>query len=135
MTGNDEEPDRPKRIGCGKCRGVHDGRLLPTRRGWLKCSECRHEVRDRWGRTDDETPGDFASWAQFARQLRATKRRVRECGHRHVVVAVRPWCSDCGLVLDPRHPTAAHALRLLEERGRGAVDLAQQLRGIGREMR
>lgn len=129
---HDEEPRQTKKIGCAKCRYLQRGRLLPARKGWLKCTECGHEVRDRWGLTEGLTPGDFASMAEFARQLRDMKRRHQECFHRRVTVATRPYCSDCGLVLSLDHPLAQRALKRIEGMQETATGpLAEALGKVG----
>lgn len=124
--------DKATKIGCSKCRHLHRGRLLPVRKGWLKCNCCAHQTPDQWGLTDKMSQGDFASMAEFARQLRATKKKQEGCSHPSVIVSLRPWCPVCSKPLDPDHPLHAAAIRKLEAMQADAPPLGQQLKLVGK---
>lgn len=93
---------------CNRC--PQHGRLLPLRKDTLRCTECGGETPDNWDLTAGLSHGDYEVAAQFARQLRETRRRQRRCKHERVIVSTRPWCSDCGLVL-PKDDALVQAVR------------------------
>jgi len=89
--------------------------LLPVRKGKLACFECRQEFPDIWDVTINLSQGDFDACAQYAKQLKRLRDVHRRCQHSHVLIAVHPWCSDCGEILDHDHPMAQIALRRIDD--------------------
>ena len=102
--------DKSEKQWCPRCP-TRPGRLLPLRKGTLVCVECGYQAPDVCHVTEHMGQGDFASAAGYARQLRDLRKAQDECQHKHVMVAVRPWCSDCGMVLPPSNQMAQAALR------------------------
>jgi hypothetical protein len=60
---------------------------------------------------DQHSFEDFA--AQADERHRRQQRPRPACPHTTVMVAVRPWCADCGLLLPLVHPMARAVLRRL----------------------
>ncbi len=104
--------DETKKRFCKRC--PQGGRLLPQRKGKMVCVECGGTTPDVWGATEYLGQGDYNSFAQYTLQLRETRRAQRECKHERVMVALRPWCSECGLVLPKDHPLVMAALAKVE---------------------
>lgn len=92
----EEAEPRQRKIGCAACRdrGV-SGRLLPARKGTLRCFSCKREVEDRWDlATADAASGIYDSYAQFARQLWEMRERFANCSHSKLAAG---QCAQCGL--------------------------------------